>query len=98
MDGEIERGLTRTRHGHIHWRAAGTGRPVMLLHINQQSSALMLELIAALAPSVRAIAIDYPSHGMSDHVAVPPRIDDYAAIPADGGRMRCRKKSTPALP
>jgi len=30
--------------------------------------------------------------------AMSLRIDDYAAIPADGGRMRCRKKSTPALP
>jgi hypothetical protein len=30
--------------------------------------------------------------------AMSLRIDDYAAIPADGGRMRCRKKSTPTLP
>jgi hypothetical protein len=30
--------------------------------------------------------------------AMSLRIDDDAAIPADGGRMRCRNKSTPALP
>jgi hypothetical protein len=30
--------------------------------------------------------------------AMSLRIDDYAAIPADGGRIRCRKKSTPAFP
>ena len=30
--------------------------------------------------------------------AMSLRLDDDAAIPADGGRMRCRKQSTPALP
>jgi hypothetical protein len=30
--------------------------------------------------------------------AMSLRIDDYAAIPTDGGRMRCRKKSMPASP
>jgi hypothetical protein len=30
--------------------------------------------------------------------AMSLRIDDYAAIPADGGRMRRCKQSTPALP
>ena len=39
----------------------------------------MLELIEALAPKVHAIAFDYPSCGMSDHVAGQPSIEDYAA-------------------
>ena len=76
---EIERGLIRTKAGHIHYRAAGQGMPVMLCHINQQSSALMLELMQVLAGRFRPIAIDYPSHGHSDHVAEQPSIDDYAA-------------------
>ena len=74
----IERGLVGTRHGYIHYRAAGSGRAVVLLHINQQSSSLYLELIDALAAGSRAIAIDYPSHGMSDHIAFQPTIADYA--------------------
>ena len=74
----IERALVKTSVGYIHYRAAGRGKPVFLLHMNQQSSALYLELIAALAPKVRAIAIDYPSHGMSDHVYTQPTINDYA--------------------
>jgi hypothetical protein len=30
--------------------------------------------------------------------AISLRIDDDEAIPTDGGRMRCRKQSMPALP
>jgi pimeloyl-ACP methyl ester carboxylesterase len=76
----IERGLARTSAGYIHYRTAGDGRAVMLFHINQQSSALMIELIEALAPHCRPIAIDYPSHGDSDHLAQQPSINDYARI------------------
>ena len=74
----IERGLAKTFAGHIHWRACGQGPAVMISHINQQSSALMIELLQALAPNFRAIAIDYPSHGHSDHVSAQPSIEDYA--------------------
>jgi len=79
---KIERGLVRTFAGHIHWRACGlaaTKAPaVMISHINQQSSALMIELLQALAPDFRAIAIDYPSHGHSDQFDGQPTIEDYA--------------------
>src|SRR5476649_1701324 len=74
----IERGLTKTFAGYIHWRACGQGPAVMISHINQQSSAMMLELLQALAPNFRAIAFDYPSHGHSDRVEGQPRIEDYA--------------------
>jgi pimeloyl-ACP methyl ester carboxylesterase len=74
----IERGLVKTFAGHIHWRACGQGPAVMVSHINQQSSALMVELLQALAPHFRAVAIDYPSHGHSDHIEWQPGIEDYA--------------------
>lgn len=75
----IERGLARTSYGQIHYRTAGSGTPIVLMHINQQSSALYIELIEALARGgLRPIAIDYPSHGMSDHLAKQPTIGDYA--------------------
>ncbi len=80
---QIERGLTRTWAGHIHWRACGQGRAVMISHINQQSSAVMLELLQALGADFRAIAIDYPSHGHSDHIDWQPTIEDYARCVVD---------------
>jgi pimeloyl-ACP methyl ester carboxylesterase len=75
---DIERGLVKTAMGYIHYRTAGRGDPVMLFHINQQSSALMLELIQALAPTFRVVSMDYPSHGGSDHVTQQPTFADYA--------------------
>ena len=78
MTQPIDRGLAKTFAGHIHWRACGQGPAVMISHINQQSSALMIELLQALAPDFRAVAIDYPSHGHSDHVTSQPSIEDYA--------------------
>ena len=79
----IERGLARTFAGHIHWRACGSGPVVMVSHINQQSSALMLELLQALGTHFRAVAIDYPSHGNSDHIDWQPTIEDYARSVVD---------------
>ena len=74
----ITRALVGTSFGQIHCRTAGAGPAIVLLHINQQSSAVFIEMIEALAPRMRAIAIDYPSHGGSDHVAAQPSIGDYA--------------------
>lgn len=74
----LERGLARTSYGHIHYRTAGRGRPVMLFSINQQSSDLLRELALELAEWFHVIAMDYPSHGMSDHIREQPRIGDYA--------------------
>jgi len=74
----IERGLVRTHTGYIHYRSAGSGPPILLAHINQQSSALQLELLQALAPYLRVVAIDYPSHGHSDAIDWQPSIGTYA--------------------
>jgi pimeloyl-ACP methyl ester carboxylesterase len=38
----------------------------------------MLELLQALGQHFRAVAIDYPSHGHSDHIDWQPAIEDYA--------------------
>lgn len=73
----IQRGFVLTSFGHIHYRAAGAGPPIIMLHINQQSSAFYVELLQAVSGFARGIAIDYPSHGCSDHIP-PPTIADYA--------------------
>jgi pimeloyl-ACP methyl ester carboxylesterase len=76
----FERGLVGTELGYIHYRAAGDGPAIMLFHVNQQSSALLRELMEALAPNFRSIAIDYPSHGHSDPIDFQPTFDHYTAI------------------
>jgi pimeloyl-ACP methyl ester carboxylesterase len=80
MTVSITRHLVQTRFGQIHCRQAGasTSPAIVALHINQQSSALFVELMRALAPSTNIVAMDYPSHGMSDHVDGRPSITDYA--------------------
>lgn len=65
MSAPMRRGLVHTSYGHIRYREAGSGPAAVLLHINQQSSALMAEFIGALAPQLRAIAIDHPGRGAS---------------------------------
>lgn len=77
----IERGLAETPYGYIHYRRAGRrdSPAIVVSHISQQSSALMIELLACLGDKAQAVAIDYPSCGMSDHVTKQPTIGDYAS-------------------
>lgn len=73
------RGLVMTSAGWVHYRSLGNGPPVVLLHINAQSSALMTELMTELASwGMRAVAPDYPGCGSSDHISFQPSIADYA--------------------
>ena len=55
----IERGLVKTRLCYMHYRAAGKvgAEAIFLQHINQQSSALYLELMAALCPALRVVEL-----------------------------------------
>jgi len=89
MPMQIERGLVNTARGYLHYRAAGAtaaasasgiagSEAIFLLHMNQQSSSVYLELMAELGPHLRVVAMDYPSHGDSDHVEQQPTIADYA--------------------
>jgi len=74
----VRRQLVDTTFGQVHVRKCGEGPAIVLAHINQQSSELYLELMQALSGDFMAIGIDYPSHGMSDHIDVQPTIEDYA--------------------
>ena len=76
----MERGLTKTSMGYVHYRATGQGKPIILLHPLPRSSAMFIELMEALEKKFRVIAPDYPSYGMSDHVSGQPTIGDYARV------------------
>lgn len=72
------RAFASTRFGQVHFRSQAGEIPILIFHINQQSSAVQLELMEALAPKFRSLAMDYPSYGMSDHAADSPGIGGYA--------------------
>ena len=57
-----------------HYREAGRGAPLVLLHPSPLSSAFMQPLMAQLANLARVIAPDTPGYGMSD--ALPQPGDD----------------------
>lgn len=55
----------------IHYRAAGAGVPVILLHPSPLSSAFMEPLITLFSKQARAIAWDTPGYGQSDPLPQP---------------------------
>ena len=65
--------------GQIHFRHAGAGRPLVLLHQAIMSGEQFANVFAPLAAhGLDPIAIDMPGFGMSDPPAAPPSIRDYA--------------------
>ena len=78
MSTAMRRHLIDTHCGQLHCRTMGAGPAIIMLHINNQSSAGFIELMENLAPHAFCVAMDYPSHGMSDHIARTPSIEDYS--------------------
>lgn len=65
--------------GQMHYRRAGDGPPVILLHSSPLSSQAMEPWIRVLAETMTVFAVDTPGYGQSDPLAVPdPDIDEYA--------------------
>jgi pimeloyl-ACP methyl ester carboxylesterase len=63
----------------VHYRRAGEGPPVVLLHGSPRSSLALVELIEALAGRFCVIALDTPGYGTSDALPTArPSIADYA--------------------
>lgn len=81
----LVRGLAATSAGQLHYRDSDPDHdhgqsglsPILIMHINQRSSAMYVELAEILAGTRRVIAMDHPSFGMSDHVIGDPGIADY---------------------
>jgi len=55
----------------IHYRRAGDGPPVLLLHQTPTSSAELLPLLEHLAPRFTVLAPDMPGYGVSDPLPEP---------------------------
>lgn len=79
----IKDGFAATKSGRIHYREAGTGAPLMLLHSNGCSAHEYEDVIAHLAKSRRVIAWDMPGHGDSEPLTKHWSIPDYADAVVD---------------
>jgi 3-oxoadipate enol-lactonase len=75
----IKDGFAKTKtHGRIHYREAGHGKPLMLMHTNG-ASAYQYEAVAPLlAQHFRVISWDMPGHGDSDPIARHFTMEDHA--------------------
>ncbi|MEZ5458245.1 MAG: alpha/beta fold hydrolase [Steroidobacteraceae bacterium] len=80
----IERGYFRAPSGQVHYRIAGAGRPLLLLHQSPLSSAQFSAVIPRLAArGFHVLALDMPGFGMSDPAPEPLSLESYSGcIPA----------------
>lgn len=79
-DPQIFRRFADLPHGQVHYREAGAGDVLLLLHGSPGSSRQLVRLIARFASTMRVIAPDTPGNG--DSAALPgdaPTIADLAA-------------------
>lgn len=82
----IERAFLTLPGRQVHYRRAGSGPPVVLLHQSPKSSEELIPLIALLAPHFTVLAPDTPGYGLSDPIADPdsePEIDAFADAVAE---------------
>ena len=85
MTATIRKGFVNVGAGQVHYRAAGSGPPVILLHDSPRSSVLHTPLVKHFSDRFTAIAIDTPGYGNSTALASEPRpeIADFAGALAD---------------
>ena len=78
MQAHIRSGYADTRLGQVHYREAGAGPPVVLLHESPISGRVYDAALPAVGRCVRAIAPDTPGYGASDPPPEPLPIAGYA--------------------
>ncbi|MCZ8132879.1 MAG: alpha/beta fold hydrolase [Steroidobacteraceae bacterium] len=76
------RGYVNLAHGQLHYRVAGSGPPVVLLHDSPRSSAMHVGLMQSLADEFTTIALDTPGYGNSSPLPSEPQpeIADFARV------------------
>ncbi len=80
MGAVIRKGFLSVGGRDVHYRTAGAGPPVVLLHDSPRSSALHIPLIEALSAEFTVIAPDTPGNANSDPLTGPGpfKIADFA--------------------
>lgn len=79
MSTAIRRGFVHLAHGELHYRIAGRGPALLMLHQSPQSSRMWVELMPRFAARCTVVAPDTPGFGLSDPLPLAaPRIADLA--------------------
>lgn len=73
-----QRQFVRIGNRHVHYRHAGSGPALLLLHQSPQNSRMWLSMIGRFADRYTVIAPDTPGFGHSDPLSGEPAIDDFA--------------------
>ena len=81
---EISRHFVTVGSRQVHYRRAGSGPPIVLLHPSPSSGATMVPFMAPLAPYFTAISLDTPGYGLSDPLDLAkPEIADLGQALAE---------------
>jgi pimeloyl-ACP methyl ester carboxylesterase len=94
-DVTIKKGFVNVGRGQVHYRMAGSGPPIILLHDSPRSSVLHIPLLKEFADQFTVIAIDTPGYGNSTPLDLgrPLEIPDFGTALADTiaafGVQRC---------
>jgi len=76
----VRKGYVSVPHGEVHFRYAGRGPLVVLLHDSPRSSVLHVATLEWLGEAFTVIALDTPGYGSSTPLPQPqPEIPDFAA-------------------
>ena len=75
----MRRGYADTAVGQVHYREAGEGEVVVLLHQTASSSIMYHRVMPYLAGRFRVVAMDTPGFGNSDALAGPPGPEGFIA-------------------
>jgi len=81
----IRKGFVNVGNGQVHYRTAGSGPPIIVLHDSPRSSVLHIPQLAAFSDTFTVIAIDTPGYGNSTPLSPDPRpeIPDFGKALAD---------------
>lgn len=81
----LRKGFVNTSHGQMHYRAAGSGPPVILVHGSPSSSRTYIDLIEQFSDQFTVIALDTAGFGNSTPLMPDgqPEITDFARVLAE---------------
>jgi pimeloyl-ACP methyl ester carboxylesterase len=76
----LRRGYIDTSHGQMHYRTAGRGAAVLLMHQAGRTGAIYDRVADYLASEFQTIAIDLPGFGQSDPLPLPCAVSDVTEV------------------